>query len=187
MNLLEKAILFATEKHSGQVRKKSTLPYIVHPMEVAVIVSSMTDDINTMAAAVLHDTIEDTDVTPEELEALFGKTVRELVEGETENKRRESPPEETWLLRKQEALAVIRNSDNIEFKKLCLADKLSNMRSLKRLYDEEGPFLWNYFHQKDPKLQEQFYRSALESLNELSDTDAYAELSKTINYIFRQE
>ena len=66
-NIINKAILFATEAHKGTVRKGSKLPYILHPLEAGVIVSSMTNDENVIAAAILHDVLEDTDVTYEEL------------------------------------------------------------------------------------------------------------------------
>ena len=185
MNVYEEAIQFAAEKHSGYVRKMFTLPYVIHPLEVSVIVSAMTDDLNTMAAAVLHDTVEDAGVSIEEIVERFGETVKKLVAAETEDKRRNRPPEETWEIRKKEVLEEIRNSDNIEAKKICLADKLSNMRSIKRLYDEKGASLWNGFHQKDPAVQEQYYRAVLDSLSELSNTDAYRELEETVKYIFR--
>ena len=66
-NIINKAIQFATEAHKGAIRKGSKLPYILHPLEAGVIVSSMTNDENVIAAAILHDVLEDTDVTYEEL------------------------------------------------------------------------------------------------------------------------
>ena len=91
MGLFENAVRFAAERHSGTKRKSGTLPYLLHPMEVAVIVSSMTDDEEILAAAVLHDTVEDTDTTIGELEELFGPRVAGFVASETENKRPEIP------------------------------------------------------------------------------------------------
>lgn len=78
--ILSNAILFATEKHKGQVRKYTGEPYINHPIAVARILSEVTDDANMVAAALLHDTVEDTDATLEEIEELFGVDVAELVE-----------------------------------------------------------------------------------------------------------
>ena len=69
MTLFDDALLFAVEKHSGAVRKKSTLPYIVHPIEVATIAATLTEDPEVLAAAVRHDTVEDTGATAEEIEA----------------------------------------------------------------------------------------------------------------------
>ena len=65
--------------HDGMRRKKSEAPYILHPMEAAVIVGTMTDDQNLIAAAALHDVVEDANITIDEIEVKFGKRVRKLV------------------------------------------------------------------------------------------------------------
>ncbi len=79
MTLFDEAIRFAAEKHSGMLRKQEGIPYILHPMEVAVIVGTLTGDEEVLAAAVLHDTVEDTDTTPEELLRRFGPRGAALV------------------------------------------------------------------------------------------------------------
>ena len=86
MTILDKAIVFATEAHSGIFRKGGKTPYIVHPMEVAAIAARMTDDIEVITAAVLHDVIEDTTTTAEQLEKMFGKRVAELVLSDSDDK-----------------------------------------------------------------------------------------------------
>ena len=73
--LLDEAIVFATHAHAGQVRKMANTPYILHPLEVASIIATMTGDENTMAAGVLHDTVEDCDVDPKEIKRRFGERV----------------------------------------------------------------------------------------------------------------
>ena len=79
--LLDYALRFATQAHEGQVRKYSGEPYIVHPMNVARIVAEVTDDVNMLCAAYLHDTVEDTDVTLDEIAISgFGGDVARLVE-----------------------------------------------------------------------------------------------------------
>ena len=70
--MVQKAIDFATKVHEGQYRKGTDRPYIVHPMEVGKIVSTMTQDEEIISAAILHDTIEDTGVTYEDLKQEFG-------------------------------------------------------------------------------------------------------------------
>ena len=85
MELVSEAIAYAVKVHDGMRRKESDVPYIIHPLEAAVIVSTMTDDQQVIASAVLHDVVEDTDVTIEEIEERFGKRIRDLVESETEN------------------------------------------------------------------------------------------------------
>ncbi|MGN1093879.1 MAG: HD domain-containing protein [Candidatus Neoclostridium sp.] len=72
MDIVDKAIVFAVNAHSGAVRKGTKLPYIVHPIEACAIAASITDDKEIIAAAVLHDIIEDTDITEEELAGQFG-------------------------------------------------------------------------------------------------------------------
>ena len=106
MELVSEAIAFAVKAHDGMRRKKSSAPYILHPMEATVIVGAMTDDQNIIAAAALHDVVEDTGITIEEIEKRFGKRVRELVESETEDKRADLPPASTWRIRKEESLAI---------------------------------------------------------------------------------
>ena len=113
MELVSEAIAFAVKAHDGMRRKKNEAPYILHPMEAAVIVGTMTNDQNLLAAAVLHDVVEDADITLEEIEEKFGRRVRELVESETENKRADLPPTATWRIRKEESLEVLKNTDDI--------------------------------------------------------------------------
>ena len=153
MELVSEAIAFAVAAHDGMRRKKSEAPYILHPMEAAVIVGSMTDDQDLIAAAVLHDVVEDAGVTIDEVEAKFGKRVRELVESETEDKRAELPPSATWRIRKEESLAVLKNTEDIGVLMVWLGDKLANMRSIYRDFKIEGVAMWQRFNQKDVNQQ----------------------------------
>ena len=86
--MIKEAARFAAKAHEGAVRKGSHLPYIVHPMEVAMVVSAMTDDVEVIAAAYLHDVIEDANVTYEKLKETFGTRVADLVQTESEDKTR---------------------------------------------------------------------------------------------------
>ena len=81
--MIQKAAEFAAKVHAGVFRKGSRLPYIVHPTEVALIVTVMTSDPEVIAAAYLHDVIEDAGVSYEELKNLFGKRVADLVREES--------------------------------------------------------------------------------------------------------
>ena len=184
MDLFEEALVYACEKHAGQRRKSGDLPFIVHPMEVATIVSSMTEDREVLAAAVLHDTVEDAGVTLEEIKERFGERTAMLVASETENKRKDLPPDQTWYIRKKESLDVLAGSTDIGVKMLWLGDKLANMRSYRRQHDEMGDEMWNIYHQKDPKKHEWYYRTIAENLQELKDTYAYKEYVSIIGLIF---
>ena len=184
MELVSEAISFAVKAHDGMRRKKSETPYILHPMEAAVIVGAMTDDQNLIAAAVLHDVVEDTDVTIDEIEARFGKRVRELVESETEDKRDHLPPEATWRIRKEESLEVLKNTDDEGVLMVWLGDKLANMRAIYRDFKVEGNAMWQRFNQKDVSEQAWYYRSIVELTNALSDTSAWLEYKTLTELVF---
>ncbi len=121
MNMLEEAIIYATVLHQGKVRKFNGIPYILHPMEVAQILSTMTDDAEIITAGILHDVVEDTDGTLEEIEKRFGKRVALLVSSESEPKYPDEDPAATWKRRKEESLLVLKNSTDIGVKMLWLA------------------------------------------------------------------
>lgn len=89
MDLVTKAREFATQAHAGQKRKYSGQPYIVHPIAVAELVATVTEDQEVIAAALLHDTVEDTPVTIDEIEACFGPRVAALVSDLTDVSRKE--------------------------------------------------------------------------------------------------
>ena len=184
MELVSEAVVFAVKAHDGMRRKKSDAPYILHPMEAAVIVGTMTDDQNLIAAAALHDVVEDAEISIEEVEEKFGKRVRELVESETEDKRADLPPSETWRIRKEESLMFLKNTDDIGVLMVWLGDKLANMRSLYRDFKVEGNDMWQRFNQKDVNQQAWYYRSIVEYTKRLSDTSAWLEYKKLTELVF---
>ena len=120
--MIQKAAEFAAHVHAGALRKGSKLPYIVHPREVAMIVAMMTEDPEVIAAAYLHDVIEDAGVRYEELEEQFGKRVADLVQAESENKLL------TWQERKQATIDRMKHAPE-DMKMIAFGDKLSNLRS----------------------------------------------------------
>ena len=186
MELVTKAIIFAANAHDGMRRKKSNSPYILHPMEAAVIVSTMTDDQEVIAAAALHDVVEDAGIKMEEIEENFGARVRELVKSETEDKRADRPPMETWKIRKEESLLVLKNTEDLDVLRVWLGDKLANMRSLYREWKTEGDAMWNNFNQKDPKMQAWYYGTIAEYTSRLSDTSAWIEYKALTEIVFKK-
>ena len=184
MELVSEAIAFAVKAHDGMRRKKSDLPYILHPMEAAVIVGTMTDDQNVIAAAALHDVVEDTGVTIEEIEEKFGKRVKELVAAETEDKRAELPPADTWRIRKEESLAELKNTGDIAVLMVWLGDKLANMRSIYRDWKVEGDAMWQRFNQKNVAEQAWYYRSIIDLTERLSHTSAWLEYKTLTELVF---
>ena len=184
MELVSEAIAFAVKAHDGMRRKKSNAPYILHPIEAAVIVGTMTDDQNLIAAAVLHDVVEDAGITIEEIEERFGKRVRELVQSETEDKRDHLPPAETWRIRKEESLAVLKNTEDLGVLMVWLGDKLANMRSLYRDWKVEGDAMWQRFNQKDARQQAWYYRSIVTLTQCLEHTSAWIEYKTLTELVF---
>lgn len=182
--LLNKAIVFATEAHEGQFRKGTHNPYILHPIEAAAIVGTMTTDDEIIAGAVLHDVVEDTDTTIDEIKELFGERVAALVDSESEDKREDKPAESTWKIRKQETLDHLKNT-TVDVKMITLGDKLSNIRAIYRDYNTIGEELWQRFNQKDKNQHYWYYKSIAECLSDLEEYQAYKEyvdlVEKTFN------
>ena len=183
-NILDRAIIFATKAHEGQFRKGTQIPYILHPMEAAAIVGTMTTDEEIIAGAVLHDVVEDTDTTVEDIINLFGARVGGLVASESENKQEYLPAESTWKVRKQETLDHLKTAP-IEVKMIALGDKLSNIRSIYRDYQKIGDELWQRFNQKDRNEHYWYYSSIAECVQELREHQAYQEYKELITKAFQ--
>ena len=186
-DLVSEAIVFSTMAHDGMRRRKSESPYILHPMEVAAIIGTMTDDQEVIAAGLLHDVVEDAGITIEEVGEKFGRRVMELVASETENKREDLPPEDTWKIRKEETLQKLKESEDISVLMIWIGDKLSNIRTIYRDFLLEGDTVWNKFHQSDIKLQAWYYRSILKYTERLSDTLAWKEYKTFVELLFGVE
>lgn len=185
MNKLEEAIIYATLLHQGKMRKLRGNPYILHPLEVAQIISTITDDVDVITAGVLHDVVEDTDGTLPEIRRRFGDRVAQLVEAETENKYPGEDSSSSWKKRKEESLRDLRSTTDRDVKILWLADKLSNIRSLAGNYSELGDNIWSTFHQTDPELHCWYYTKVAEYVElELNRTGAYKEFIKHINFVW---
>lgn len=187
--IVAKAIRFAAESHLGAIRKGTEeypIPYIVHPLEAAAIAATMTNDPNVIAAALLHDVVEDAKVPIEIIEAEFNGTIAQLVAEESENKREDKPAAETWKLRKQETLDRLKDNKvmSVSSKMVTLADKLSNIRAIKVDYLKHGDELWERFNQKDPEMQAWYYRSLKEALDELKPYEAWKEYERLVEEVF---
>ena len=186
-DLVSEAIIFSTKAHDGMRRRKSDAPYILHPMEVGAIIGTMTDKQEVIAAGVLHDVVEDAGIAIEEIGEKFGARVMELVAAETENKREELPPEDTWRIRKEESLEKLKNTDDMDVLMMWIGDKLSNIRAIYRDFLVEGNALWDKFHQSDVSVQAWYYRSIMKYTERLSDTLAWIEYKTLVEKIFGVE
>ena len=182
-NIFEQAVEFALKAHEGQRRKDGGV-YILHPLEDATIVATMTQDEEVRAAAVRQDTGEETDVTMEEILTNFGERVATLVAHETENKREHLNPSDTWKIRKVESLEVLRTCNDRDTKILWLGDKLSNMRSLAKDYILIGEEVFERFNEKNPREQRWYHETVLSYLTELKENPAYKEYEFLFNLVF---
>ncbi|MCR5672097.1 MAG: HD domain-containing protein [Lachnospiraceae bacterium] len=181
----EEAIIYATIMHQGKTRKFSDSPYIFHPLEVAQILSTMTDDEEVITAGILHDIVEESDGTLGEIEKRFGKRVADLVDSDSEKKLLGQKRYATWKQRKEESLLSLKNSTDIGVKMLWLADKLANIRSLAGLYSELGEDMWQNFNQSNTEEQCRYYKTVAELVElSLNKTGAFKEFIKHINFIW---
>lgn len=174
------AILFATAAHAGQLRKGTTRPYITHPLEVLTILNGMRADNNLLIAGVLHDTIEDTDTTREDIEALFGPDVAELVAHHSEDKSK------SWRERKQATIDEVRTGSK-RLKMLILADKLANIRDMCIDYATVEEELWSRFN--TGKTEQAWYNNGvIDAMEELqfdpAIKDYYWELNERYKDLF---
>ena len=181
--LLDRAIVFAVKAHAGTERRGKGFPYIVHPMEAMEIVATMTPDQELLAAAALHDTVEDTDVTLDQIRAEFGDRIASLVAAESDDVVEGVSEQDSWRARKQAAIDRLARASR-EAKMVALGDKLSNMRAIARDYATQGDKLWSLFHAPDPKDHQWHYRGLADSLRELSGTFAFQEFESLIDQVF---
>ena len=196
LQLIDRAIRTATYAHSGAVRKGTAVPYILHPLEAAAIVTqviaeqrgtapdAMTPSDNfIIAAAILHDTVEDTDMTAEDIKTLFGPETAALVAAETENKRESLPAAETWKIRKTESIKHLAAASE-EAKLVAFGDKLSNLRAIAADHRRLGDALWERFNQKDPAEHGWYYGEMMmifeSSFSGTRCFQEYCELYKTV-------
>ena len=181
--LLDRAIVFAVKAHAGTERRGKGFPYIVHPMEAVEIVATITPDQELLAAAALHDTVEDTDVTIEQIRAEFGDRIASLVGAETDLVIEGQSEQDSWHDRKRAAIDRLSKASR-DAKIVAMGDKLSNMRAIARDYAVQGDALWSLFHATDPKDHEWHYRGLADALRELKDTFAFQEFEFLINKVF---
>lgn len=183
---VDKAIKFAVDAHANTERRGKGFPYVIHVLEAMEIVASMTNDPELLAAAALHDTVEDTDITVGQLRAEFGDRVASIVSDESDRPVTGLNEEESWRKRKQVAIDRLAAA-SLDSKTVALGDKLSNMRAIARDYRAQGDNLWSLFHAPGGKSDHEWhYRGLAASLSDLSETDAYREFTMLVNEVFNK-
>ena len=128
MALIDRAVEYAQNKHKEQKRKDGS-PYIIHPLAVAKVVTEMGLDLDAILGALLHDCIDDTDASYEEIERLFGQTVAELVEGVTKLTRANFSSTEQAQMENLRKMFMAMSKD-IRVVLIKIADRLHNMRTM---------------------------------------------------------
>jgi len=183
-SVLDEAINFAVDAHMGAERKGTNRPYILHPLEAAAIVSTMTDNNNVIAAAVLHDVVEDTAFSIDDITEKFGIDISRLVAAESEDKREDKPPGDTWKERKLETIEHLRKAASAEVKMITIGDKLSNIRAIHYDYQIMGDQLWDRFNQNDKKEHGWYYKAVLEATSDLEYYPAWKEFRQLVTLMF---
>ena len=139
----EDALVYATQKHSGQTRKSSDVPYVAHVLSVAALVLEAGGDEDQALAALLHDVVEDCGGAPvlEEIRHEFGERVARIVDGCTDTDEEPKPP---WRERKERYLRHLQQGGE-DVRLVSLADKLHNVRSIVLDYRALGEKVWERF------------------------------------------
>ncbi len=174
---IERALIFAASKHAGQTRKGSEVPYITHPVAVALLVHEHGGTENQVVAALLHDTVEDCGGLPvlEEIRERFGEAVADMVRAMTDSLDRER---ESWRERKQRALDTF-TTVGASVRLVAVCDKLHNVRSILADYERIGAQIWERFRGgKEGSLW--YYRSLLDALHSDGAPAPFTDLERAV-------
>lgn len=183
---LLQAYQYAASAHREQYRKGTDIPYFTHlitTMNYAMLLTTQTD---ILVAAVLHDTVEDTRVSIEDIKKCFGAHIADYIAQETENKRNGQPAADTWEIRKQENICHLQQASK-EVKMIVLSDKTANAESMVRECRVYGDAVWSKFNQKDKKKQAWYYRSCQRALQEFTDTETMRYYGNYLDELFGKE
>lgn len=170
------ALAYAAELHNRQVRKGSGVPYVAHLLSVCALVLEHGGGEDDAIAALLHDAVEDQDVSVDEIRQRYGDTVARIVAGCTDAFTRPKPP---WKERKERYLAHLPEAD-ARTRRVSCADKLHNARSVVADYRLVGEQVWERFNAgREPSLW--YYRALADTFKRLDPGSALAlELDRTV-------
>lgn len=179
-NRIEEAIELAAQAHDGQFRKGTKTPYISHPFAVGLMLMNAGCSEAVVIAGILHDTVEDTDLTLACIREGFGESIADIVDGCSENKSLR------WRERKTERIEALKTA-TIEICLVTCADKLHNLRTVISEYDDIGDAVWERFH-GGLEAQAWYYQSILESLRTHIDKKVSCDgiVQKQFKIIFQQ-
>ena len=177
--LIFDAIEYAARAHREHYRKGTKIPYIIHPISVAKILIEYDCAEELIVAGILHDTVEDTDVTLENISRSFGEKVASLVQAASEPDK-----SDTWENRKRHTIESLKTAP-MDVLLLTCADKLDNIRSIKEDYERFGESVWKRFRRA--KDSQAWYYSALADIFvNRAEGEPGATLFRQFNYEVRQ-
>jgi len=183
------AFEFAYTAHKGICRKKSNIPYIVHPIDVASTLMKNNASENTVIAGLLHDVVEDTEIPLSEIRDRFGDEVATLVDGASEPeelRKVEGSKSKNWHERKNHTIKFISNA-NHDMKLLSCADKLANIRDIIRDRDRLGEDVWKMFNAPKNSLA-WYYTSMVEAFAagdyNIVNMPAFGEYKKCVEDVY---
>jgi (p)ppGpp synthase/HD superfamily hydrolase len=165
MSIVTKALVFATTHHQHQHRKGTKIPYMAHLLNVCKLLAENNCSDEVLAAALLHDVVEDTEVTIQEVETTFGQHIADIVRGATELvklEKKNSEKESSWLERKEHTIHFLLQEATIEQLLVSGADKLDNIRSIVYDYSKIGDTIWTRFNAS--KEQQAWYYSSIANI-----------------------
>ncbi|MBQ7660329.1 MAG: bifunctional (p)ppGpp synthetase/guanosine-3',5'-bis(diphosphate) 3'-pyrophosphohydrolase [Alphaproteobacteria bacterium] len=175
---LYQALSFAVNHHGKvyQVRKSTNIPYIIHPVGVMEILLEYTDDVEIIQAGILHDILEDTEGTEQEIEQAFGVRVKNLVVGASE------PNHDTldWQSRKEHTISEVSKSADFDTLLVICADKLHNFKTIISDYEKMGEKVWQKFHQGKEKQLWYYSQMAKAILNRYPENKLFQEFYQTV-------
>ncbi len=179
MTLIDQAIEFAAKAHRGQKRKGTKIPYMSHPYAVGMILQQAGCEEEVVIAGILHDTLEDTKTTEEDLLTLFGPDVLEIVKGCSEPDKGAS-----WEERKQHTLDYLKDAP-LSIRQVACADKLHNIRSINSDLAKFGEEAWTRF-KRGSESQQWYYNGLVESLGYTERFALLDQLQDEVEAVFGQ-
>jgi (p)ppGpp synthase/HD superfamily hydrolase len=178
VDVIEKALKTAAKAHEKQYRKGTDIPYITHPVAVGMILMKAGYSEELVAAGILHDTVEDTDLSLQDIEQLFGRNMAQIVEGCSEPDKSLS-----WEDRKKHTIEYLASAPE-EIRVVACADKLHNIRSIASDIEQFGDQVWGRF-KRGKEQQEWYYTHIIESLGIQSSFQLLDQLKLEVERLFK--
>jgi (p)ppGpp synthase/HD superfamily hydrolase len=178
VDIIEKALKTAAKAHEKQYRKGTDIPYITHPVAVGMILMKAGYSEELVAAGILHDTVEDTELSLQDIEQLFGLNIAQMVEGCSEPDKSLS-----WEERKKHTIEYLGAAPE-EIRVVACADKLHNIRSITGDIDQFGDQVWGRF-KRGKEQQKWYYTQVIESLGQQSSFQLLDQLKLEVERLFK--